>query len=147
MDLDLLLALRRIDGRRGRQQGLRVRVQRVRKDRGLGAGLHHTAEVHHHHVVGDVLDHRQVVRDKHVGGLQLFLQVHEQVEHLRLDRHVQRRGGLVGHQDLGLQHHGARDGDALALAAREHVGVAVVVLGPQAHALQGVQHLLLAIGR
>ena len=48
-------------------------------------------------------------------------QVHEQVEHLRLDRDVERGDRLVADEEVGL--HGERpgDGDALALAAGELV--------------------------
>jgi hypothetical protein len=58
----------------------------------LGIGdLHDPAEVHHGDPVRDVPDDGQVVRDEDVGQLELVLQVLEQVDHLRLDRHVQRR--------------------------------------------------------
>ncbi|SAJ34076.1 Uncharacterised protein [Enterobacter cloacae] len=105
----------------------RVLVELVRRPH-----LRRSAEVHHQDVVGDVADHRQVVRDEHVGGAELLLQVHEQVQYLGLDRHVEGRGRLVRHQHLGLQHHRPGQGDALALAAGEHVRVALVVLRPQA---------------
>ena len=65
------------------------------------ARLDDPAEVHHEHVVGDQLDHRQVVRDEDVGDAGLLLQVHEQVEHLRLDRDVERRNRLVGDTTRG----------------------------------------------
>ena len=52
-------------------------------------------------------------------------QVGEQVEHGRLHRDVERRHGLVGDQDLGLERERARDRDALALAARELARVGV----------------------
>ena len=44
-------------------------------------------------------------------------------EHLLLDRHVERRGGFVGDQDVGArdQHHG--DHDALAHAAGDLVRI------------------------
>jgi hypothetical protein len=51
----------------------------------------------------------------------ISLQVHHQVDDLRLDRDVQRRHRLVGH-DLGLERQRARDGDALALAAENSCG-------------------------
>jgi hypothetical protein len=54
-------------------------------------------EIHHGDAVADVLHRRQVVRDEQVGQVQLVLQPLQQVEHLRLDRHVQRRDRLVGH--------------------------------------------------
>jgi hypothetical protein len=58
-----------------------------------------------------------------------FLQVAQQVDHLRLHAHVERRGRLVQHDEFRLQHHGAGDGDALALAAGEFVRIAVRVSG------------------
>ncbi|MCY1506847.1 hypothetical protein D9M68_411040 [compost metagenome] len=111
-------------------------MQRPREDARLGALLHRVAQVHHEHVVRDVAHHAQVVRDEEVGEAQLGLQIGQQVQHLRLDRHVERRHRLVGHQQARRQHERARDGDALALAAREHVRVAVGVLGAQADAGQ-----------
>ena len=45
--------------------------------------------------MADVLDHRQVVRDEQVGQAELVLQVHQQVDDLRLHRHVERRHRLV----------------------------------------------------
>ena len=62
----------------------------------FGAVLHRPAEIHHHHLVGDVAHHRQVVADEQIGEPELVLQVHQQVQHLRLDRHVERRDRLVG---------------------------------------------------
>ena len=59
----------------------------------------------------------------------------EQVEDLRLNRDVERGGGLVGDQELGLAGEGDGDHHALAHAARELVGVGVDALasGRDAH--------------
>ena len=65
-----------------------------------------------------------------------LLQVLEQVDDLGLDRDVERRDGLVGHQELGVERQRAGDADALALAAGELVGIAVVVLGVEPHDLE-----------
>ena len=54
----------------------------------------------------------------------LLLQVAQQVDDLRLDRHVERRDRLVGDDELRVDGERARDADALALAARELVRVA-----------------------
>ena len=121
-----------MDGRGGRQQCLGVGVQRPGVDLFLGAHFYRAAQVHHQYRVSHMPHHRQVVRDKHVGSVELLLQVHKQVEHLRLDRYVQRRGRFIRHQHFGLQHHGPGQGDTLALAAREHMRVALVMLGAQA---------------
>ncbi len=47
----------------------------------------------------------------------LVLQILEQVDHLTLDRHVERRYGLVADDHARLHRERSRDADALALAA------------------------------
>ena len=76
------------------------------------------------------------MRDHHVGQVELLLEVLEQVDDLGLDRHVEGRDRLVGHDQLGLERERAGDADALALAAGELVRVAVVVLGVQPDGLE-----------
>ena len=91
----------------------------------------------HHHVVAEQRAHHlEVVADEQVGEVVLLLQVAQQVDDLRLHRHVERAGRLVEHHELRLQHHGAGDGDALALAARELVRVAVLRRRVEADLLQ-----------
>ncbi|MNL54267.1 hypothetical protein D3C87_1775860 [compost metagenome] len=55
-----------------------------------GRGFHHMAQIHHHHPVGDVVHHAQIVADEDVGEAELFLEVVEQIEHLRLDGDIER---------------------------------------------------------
>src|SRR5262249_39051292 len=43
---------------------------------------------------------------------------------LRLDRDIERRDALIGHDDLRVEREGPRDADALALAAGEFVRIA-----------------------
>ena len=80
--------------------------------------------LHHADVVGDDAHDREVVGDEEVRQAELGLQVGEQAQDLRLHEHVERRDRLVEDDDLGLQRERTRDGDALALAARELVRVA-----------------------
>ena len=86
----------------------------------------------------DVLHHREIVRDEQVGQAELVLQVHHEIEDLRLDRHVQRRHRLVADDQARLQRERARDADALALPAGELVRIVVDVLGAQADAAEDV---------
>ena len=58
------------------------------------------------------------VRDEEVGQPELLLQVLEQVDDLRLDRHVQRADRLVANDELRLHRQGAGDADALPLSPR-----------------------------
>ena len=115
------------------EQRLGVRVHRAAVDLVLVAELHHAAQVHHGHAVGDVAHHREVVGDEDVGEPQLVLEVLHQVHHLRLHRHVERRDRLVADDDLGVQGQAAGDADALALTTGELVRVAVDVLRVEAH--------------
>ena len=82
------------------------------------------AEIHDGDPVGDVPDDREVVRDEEIGELEVVLQRLEQVEDLRLDRHVERRDRLVGDDEVRVDGERARDADSLALAARELVRIA-----------------------
>ena len=83
-------------------------------------------EIHDGDAVGQVLDDAEIVRDEKVGEVELRAQVHEQVQDLRLDRHVERRDGFVADQHVGLHRERAGDADALALTARELMRIAAL---------------------
>jgi len=100
------------------------------------AGLHEVADVHHGHPVGHVPDDAEVVGDEQVRQAVLILQVVHKPEYLGLHRHVQSADRLVGDDEVGVDGERPREVDALALAARELVGVAVVVVALQSDLLQ-----------
>ncbi len=80
----------------------------------------------------------------------LALQLAQQVDDLHLHRHVERRGGLVQHHETRAQHHGAGDGDALALPAREFVRIAVHRGGVETDLVHHLGHevaVVAAVGR
>ena len=58
-----------------RQQRLGVRVFRRCVELAGGGDFNNAAEVHHRDAITDVLHHRQIVRDKEIGEVKLFLQV------------------------------------------------------------------------
>ncbi len=95
-----------------RQQRLGTGMMRCREDAILRSDLHHAPEIHHHHSVGDVSHHREVVRDEEAREPAALLQVLEQVDDVRLDRDVERRDRFVGDDQAGLERDGARDADA-----------------------------------
>ena len=92
--------------------------------------LDDAAEIHDADAIGDVVDDGEIVRDEQVGEAHALLQVAHQVQHLRLHRHVERRGRLVADQEFRMRGQRAGDGDALALAA----GKLVRILAPSAAA-------------
>ena len=59
----------------------------------------------------------QVVRDEENRHAQLPVEPPQQLENLRLNRHVERRCRLVGEQELRLRQDGRGDADALQHAA------------------------------
>ncbi len=89
------------------------------------------AEVHDGDPVADPLDHRQVVRDEHVGEAQFRAQPLHQVDDLGLDGDVEGRDRFVGDDQPRAGGQRAGDADALGLAAGELVRVAVDVFGDQ----------------
>ena len=80
--------------------------------------------------------------DEHVGQAILVLQMAEQLHHLHLHRPVERRGRLVQQDELRPQDHRAGNGNALALATRELVRIAVERRMRQLHLVQHGQHPL-----
>ena len=101
------------------------------------------AQVHHGDPVGDVLHHREVVRDEQIREVELPLQVVQEVQDLCLDRDVERRHGFVAHDQLRTQRERSGDADPLPLTTRELVRVPVVVLGVEAHELHQLLDLAL----
>ena len=119
----------------------------LRENARLRPLFHREAEVHHHHLVRDVADHGQVVRNEEVGEPELVLEVGEQVEDLRLHRDVERGNRLVGNDQRRIQHQRARDRNPLPLPAREHVRIARVVFGAQSDLGEDGACALRALGR
>jgi hypothetical protein len=83
-----------------------------------------------------MLDHAQVMRNEDVGQVKVMLQVFQQVNHLSLDRNIQRGDRLVADNQLGVERQGAGDAEALALAAAEGMRVAAHIFGAHTHHAQ-----------
>ena len=64
-------------------------------------------------------DDGQIMGDEDERQIELSPELREEVEDRRLHGDVQCRDRLVGDEDVGLQGEGARDSDALPLAAGE----------------------------
>ncbi|BBK40999.1 hypothetical protein STVA_10190 [Allostella vacuolata] len=94
--------------------------------------LDDAAEVHDRDALAHLADHGQVVADEEVGEAVPGAQLGQEVQDLRLDRHVERRGRLVQHQQLGSERQGAGDAHPLLLPARQLVRVAVQEIARQA---------------
>ena len=78
------------------EQALRVGMALAFEQRIDRRRLDHAAGIHDHHVLRDLGDDAEIVRDEHHAHPELGLQAAQQVQHLRLDRHVERGRRLVG---------------------------------------------------
>ena len=106
------------------QQADGVRMARVLEDRLDRALLDESPGVEHADAVAHLRDDAEVVADEEHGGVELGLELRDEVEHLRLDGRVEPGRRLVEDEErrvLGERH---RDHDPLLHAARELVRVA-----------------------
>ena len=108
-----------VQPRHGVQQRAQIGMPRPRQQRLAAAALHHPAAIQHHHVVGHVGDHAEIVGDEQDRHLELLLELLHQLQDLRLDRHVERGGRLVGDQQRRIADQRHRDHRPLAQPARE----------------------------
>ena len=100
-----------------RQERLGIRMLGVKIERfGIGE-FNDFADIHDGDAVGDVLNDAEVVRDEEISQFQLFLQVLQQVENLRLDRDIKGGDRLIGDDQARVRRQGAGNADALALTA------------------------------
>ena len=53
--------------RRRRQKGARIGMLRIPEDVVARAIFNDAAEIHHHHVIGDMADDREIVADEEIG--------------------------------------------------------------------------------
>ena len=104
------------------------------EDRGGRSLLDHQSGIHHGDPVADPRDHADVVADVEERHPLLRREVRDQLQHARLDRHVQSGGGFVeDHQPRpGKERH--RDDDPLHLPAGELMRPAALHVDRQAHA-------------
>ena len=114
---------RRVEARDGAEETYRVGVQRTREQLGHRDALDHPAGIHHDHPLRHLRHDAHVVGDQDDRGADPLLQLVHEVQDLRLDGDVERRGGLVGDQQARVAGHGHRDHHPLAQPARELEGI------------------------
>ena len=109
----------------GRKQAPGIGVLGCLEDVAHRAPIDDCAIVHHHHPIGGVGHHAQVVGDQQEAHAEFLLQLLQQCQDLRLDGDVERRRRLVGDQQCWLQRQRHGDHHPLPLAAGELVRVVV----------------------
>ncbi len=125
----------RIRNRDGRQKCLRIGVERLLVELCRVGNLNNNPKVHDGNPITDVLDHRQIMGDKQICQMKLFLQIPQKVENLGLYRNVQGADRLIGQYQLGVQRQRPGNTYALTLSAGKFVGIPVLEPFVQPHFL------------
>ena len=137
---DLLAGTDGIDDGDRPHQAVRVRMQRPVEQHLAGAGLHDAPPVHDRHSRAEKSDHREIVRDEEVRKVVLPLEPAQEIQHLSLDRDVERRDRLVEHDEARLGRERARHRDALTLPAGHLRWTATKELGAESDELEQLDH-------
>ena len=107
--------------------------------------LYHLTEVHNADSIGEVLNYREVVRDKEDSQAKASTKIVKKVNNLRLDRNVERGYGLVGYDHLRLHNNSSRDSYTLSLSTGELVRISVSVLAHETNHLKYLVYLFVDV--
>ena len=118
-------------------------MQRIAEDIFLRAEFHHRTQVHNADLIGNELDHAQIVGNEDVCQIPLPLELFQQIDDLGLNGNVQRRNRLIADDQLGVDRQCSCDANSLALTAGELVGIALIVIIPQTALIHQLQHIIL----
>ena len=113
----------------GGDQAARIGMQRVAEQRRRRSGLDDLAGIHDGKALAMLRRQPQIVGDEQQAGLAVALQLVDQLHDPRLGDDVERRGRLVGDNQVGLAGEGHGDQRALALAAGKLVRKAAEQVG------------------
>ena len=137
----------RIRNRLRRQQGFGIRVQRMPVYVVRPSGFHHVSQIHDADPVADMFHHAQVMGNKQVADSLPLLDILEKIDHLRLDRHIQRRDRLVADDKIRLQRQRPCNADPLSLATGKLMGISADMVRLQTDSLQQLLHPLPSLFR
>ena len=99
----------------------------------LGSPFHAGAHIHDHDLVGNVLHNAEVMGDEHVGQTSFVLQIHQQIQNLGLNGHVQSGDRLIADDEFRVQGQCPRHADPLTAAAVQLMGIGMGQTLGQAH--------------
>ena len=133
-------ALAGVGNRHRRQQRQCIGVLRIFKDRSARPNFNDAAKIHDTDMMRHPFHHRHIMADEQVGQAQIFLQLHHQVQNLRLHRHIERRDRLIRHDQLGVDGQSAGDGHPLALPAGQLMRKAAHKVTGQADPVKDFRH-------
>ena len=111
-----------LEGGKGGEQALGVGMSGVGGDEFGGAFFDEFTVFENGDLIADVFNDGEVVGDKEVSKVELFLKIHEEVDDLGLDRDIEGTDRFVADDKFRFDGEGAGNADALALASAKFVG-------------------------
>ena len=116
-----------LEGGNGSEQALGVGMGGLGGDEFRGAFFNEFTVFENRDLVADVFNDGEVVGDKEVSKVELFLKIHEEVDDLGLDRDIEGTDRFIADDKLRFDGEGAGNTDALALSSAKFVGEAAGV--------------------
>ncbi|CAH0324797.1 hypothetical protein SRABI106_04500 [Rahnella aquatilis] len=90
--------------------------------------------------MADAFNNGHIVRNKQKCQTKLFLQIHQQIDDLRADRHIQRRNRFIGNHHFWIKGQRTRNANSLPLAAGKLMRIALRVFRQQSDFFQQPRH-------
>jgi hypothetical protein len=116
-----------LKGRDGGEEALGVGMGGVGGDEFGGAFFDEFTVFENRDLIADVFNDGEVVGNKEISKVELFLEIHQKVDDLGLDRDIEGTDRFVADDKLRFDGEGASNADALALTSAKFVGEAAGV--------------------
>ena len=116
-----------LEGGNGGEEALGVGMRGVGGDEFGGAFFDELTVFQNGNLIADVLNDCEIVGNEKVGEVKFFLEVHQKVDDLGLDRDIESTDRFVADDEFRFDGEGASNADALALASAKFVGEAAGV--------------------
>ena len=116
-----------LEGRDGGEQALGVGMGGLGGDEFGGAFFNEFTVFENGDLIADVFNDCEVVGNEEISKVELFLEIHQEVDDLGLDRDIECADRFVADDKLRFDGEGAGNTDALALASAKFVGEAAGV--------------------
>jgi hypothetical protein len=124
----------------GGYQGACILMRRIVQYRIGLSFFHDAAEIHDSDAMAHLPNGAQIVAHEKHGRAELFLQIQQQIHHLRLDGNIKRTDRFIADQHGRIGRQSTRKHCALSLTAREFMRVTRALIWPKAHSAQQRLH-------
>ena len=82
----------------------------------------HLTKIHNADILRNMTYHRQIMRNKHIGQVFLFLQILHQIQDLSPYRHIQCKNRFIANDKRRVQYNGTGDTDSLLSSSIQLMG-------------------------